>query len=131
MSQRAAVDVLVIEDEEHIAELLADVLGDEGYRVALAPDGLRGLEYVARYQPRLVLCDIMLPGLSGLEVLARLPAAANGPLPAVVLMSAAAPPSNRPPHVPFLSKPFNLEDLLACIREALGDDPTRGEAQGW
>ena len=120
MSQLAPVDVLVIEDEQHVAELLVDVLSDEGYRVALAADGLRGLEAVARYRPRLVLCDVMLPGLSGIEVLSRLREVSGGRLPPTILMSAAAAPPDRPDGVPFLAKPFNIDELLDCVRAKLG-----------
>ncbi|HLH24974.1 MAG TPA: response regulator [Chloroflexota bacterium] len=126
MAQRAPLDVLVIEDEQDVAELLADLLSDEGYRVATVGDGPRGLEYVARYRPRVVLCDVMLPGLSGVEVLSRLETA-DDYRPVVILMSAAAPPSARPQDVPFISKPFNLEELLASVRAAL-QGPDTGPA---
>ena len=118
MAQRASVDVLVIEDEEHVAELLADVLGTEGYRVATVGDGLRGLEYVARYRPRVVLCDVMLPSISGMEVLSRLDTD-DSYRPAVIIMSAAASPAGRPRTVPFVGKPFDLEEILALVRAAL------------
>ena len=119
MLPQAPVDVLVIDDEEHVAELLADVLSEEGYRVVVAGDGLRGLEYVGRYQPRLVLLDVMLPGLSGMEVLARLRANVDSHLPAVIMMSAAVAPAGRPADVPFLAKPFNIDDLLVRVHTAL------------
>lgn len=118
MAQRASIDILVIEDEEHVAELLADILKDEGYRVATAGDGLRGLEYLARYRPRVVLCDVMLPGISGVEVLSRLDTDESY-RPVVILMSAATPPASRRQGVPFVSKPFNLDELLATVRAAL------------
>jgi two-component system nitrogen regulation response regulator NtrX len=125
MAQRAPIDVLVIEDEEHVAELLADVLGDQGYRVATAGNGQRGLEYVARYRPRVVLCDVMLPGLSGMEVLSRLETD-DRYRPVVILMSAAALPPGRPQDVPFVSKPFNVDELVASVRAALQEpDPGR------
>ena len=117
MAQPAPIDVLVIEDEEHVAALLADVLRDQGYRVATAGDGARGLEYAARYRPRVVLCDVMLPGVSGLEVLSRLEVGQHY-RPTVILMSAAVP-ATRPKDVPFLGKPFDLEELLATVRAAL------------
>jgi two-component system OmpR family response regulator len=126
MAQGAPIDLLVIEDEEHVAELLADVLGAEGYRVATVGDGLRGLEYVARYRPRVVLCDVMLPGISGVEVLSRLETDDHY-RPAVILMSAAAPPTGRPPNVPFVGKPFNLEEILGLVRAAL-QEPGAGRA---
>ena len=119
MTDPASVDVLIVEDEEHVAALLTDVLNEEGYRVVAAPDGPRGLEYAARYRPRLVLLDVMLPGLSGVEVLSRLHTACDGPMPAAILMSAAAPPAGRPPGIPFLAKPFNIDELLACVEATL------------
>jgi DNA-binding response OmpR family regulator len=125
MTEGGTVDVLVIEDEDHVAELLADALEEAGYRVKRAADGLRGLEYATRYRPRLVLCDVMLPGLSGLEVLTRLRAASAGGGPPVVLMSAAGAPASRPPGVPFLRKPFDLDDLHACVQAALESDGVR------
>jgi DNA-binding response OmpR family regulator len=118
MVPHGPVDVLVIDDEEHVAELLAEVLSEEGYHVAVAADGLRGLEYVARYQPRLVLLDVMLPGLSGVEVLGRL-RADHHHVPPVILMSAATAPADRPADVPFLAKPFDLDELLARVRAAI------------
>ncbi len=127
MAHRAPIDVLVIEDEEHVAELLADVLSDEGYRVATAGDGLRGLDYVARYRPRVVLCDVMLPGISGVEVLSRLETA-DDYRPTVILMSAAGPPPTRPQAVPFIGKPFNLDELVASVRAALQESSAGGAA---
>jgi DNA-binding response OmpR family regulator len=126
MAQRALIDVLVIEDEAHVAELLANVLGEEGYRVATVGDGLHGLEYVTRYRPRVVLCDVMLPGLSGMEVLSRLETNDHY-RPAVILMSAAGPPAGRPQGVPFIGKPFNLDEILASVRAAL-QEPGDGRA---
>jgi DNA-binding response OmpR family regulator len=123
MTQWAPIDVLVIEDETHVAELLADVLGDEGYRVVIASDGPRGLEYVERFQPRLVLCDVMLPGLSGLEVVNRLRARGDQ-RPVIVLMSAAVLPESRPPDVPFISKPFDIEEVLARVQAILQPPPS-------
>ena len=128
MAHRAPIDVLIIEDEEHVAELLADLLRDEGYHVATVGDGLHALEYVARYRPRVVLCDVMLPGISGVEVLSRLDTDDHY-RPIVILMSAAAPPSLRPQNVPFVGKPFNLDELLASVRAALQDAGAGGTAR--
>src|SRR4051812_44236447 len=120
MRHPAPIDVLIIEDEEHVAGLLADVLGAEGYRVATVGDGLHGLEYVARYRPRVVLCDVMLPSISGVEVLSRLETD-DDYRPVIILMSAAGPPAAGPRAVPFIGKPFNIDELLASVRAALQD----------
>jgi len=127
MAHHAPIDVLVIEDEEHVAELLADVLGDEGYRVATAGDGLHGLEFVARYRPRVVLCDVMLPGISGVEVLSRLETDDNY-RPTIILMSAAGAPPTRSQNVPFIGKPFDLEELMVSVRAALQAPEAGGAA---
>lgn len=113
--ERGPIDVLVVEDEPHVAQLLVDVLTDDGYRVAIASDGLRGLEYATRYRPRVVLSDVMLPGLSGIDLCRRL----SGPPPRVILMSAGQCQSGTPPGVPFLAKPFDLDDLLDCVHRLL------------
>ena len=118
MAQSPLVDVLVIEDEQHVAELLAEVLAEEDYHVAVADDGVRGLEAIARSRPRLVLCDIMLPRLSGVEVVRQVLADPAGNPPAMIMMSAAAPPS-LPSGVPFLAKPFNLDELLDLVGRTL------------
>src|SRR4051794_36845785 len=114
MDQPERVDVLIIEDEQHVAELLAEVLTEAGYEVATAADGVRGLEAVGRTHPRLILCDIMLPRLSGVQVLEQLQRDGTDGAPSVIMMSAAAPPA-LPPAVPFLAKPFDLEDLLELV----------------
>jgi DNA-binding response OmpR family regulator len=118
MAEGEQIDVLVVEDEQQVAELLAEVLSGEGYRVATAADGLKALAEVARLRPRLLLLDVMLPGLSGMDVLRRLQATDESG-PAVILMSAAAAPPGRPAHVPFLPKPFNIDDLLNHVEAAL------------
>src|SRR5262245_47465205 len=64
--------LLVIEDDPDIVELLRYNLEREGYRVMAATDGERGLAEAARHPPDLVLLDLMLPGIDGLEICRRL-----------------------------------------------------------
>ncbi|HLI28348.1 MAG TPA: response regulator [Chloroflexota bacterium] len=118
MAQPPPVDVLVVDDEPAVAELLLEVLRDDGLSATAVADGRQVLEAVQRYRPRLILLDVMLPGLTGPQVLRWL-AASGLPLPPVILMSAAGVPKDRPPDVRFLPKPFNLDDLLAAVHEAL------------
>ena len=61
--------VLIIEDDRHIAEGLQLNLTMQGYEVQVAPDGLTGLRQWKEWQPHLIVLDIMLPGLDGLDVL--------------------------------------------------------------
>ena len=116
--------ILVVDDEPALRELLVDVLTDEGYTVLAAPDGRRALDLVPTERPALVLLDIMMPGLSGHEVVGRLREVPESP--PVVLMSAGVVPDGRlaPPVVVFLPKPFKLDQLLATIARVLGRGTT-------
>ncbi len=65
-------EVLVIDDDPALVSLLEDTLGSHGYRVSAAPDGIRGMEIAARRPPDAVILDLMMPGLSGFDVVTRL-----------------------------------------------------------
>jgi DNA-binding response OmpR family regulator len=75
--------VLVIEDDPTVAEVVSRYLSREGYSVAVSPDGRRGLQTALEAPPDLVVLDLMLPGLSGVEVLGELRRAT--PVPVIML----------------------------------------------
>ncbi|MBA3450099.1 MAG: response regulator [Chloroflexia bacterium] len=108
--------ILVVDDDPHLREVIADALGDEGYDVRQAADGQRALEKIAEAAPDLVLSDISMPRLTGVELAERLSRRAS-PVP-VVLMSATtiAPPVATEM---FLRKPFALDELLGLVASAL------------
>jgi CheY-like chemotaxis protein len=60
--------IVIIEDNEDVSETLASLLEEEGHRVWVASDGPRGIEIVQQERPQIVLCDLGLPGMDGLEV---------------------------------------------------------------
>jgi len=64
--------ILVIEDDKFLRELISQKLVKEGYDIAEATDGEKGIEAVKKEQPSLVLLDLILPGIDGFEVLARI-----------------------------------------------------------
>ena len=74
--------VLIVEDDPTVAEVLSRFLRREGYRVEVANDGLVGLQRALSDPPDLVILDLMLPGLGGLEVCRRLRAVLPVPVPA-------------------------------------------------
>jgi CheY-like chemotaxis protein len=115
--------ILVVDDEPAIRNLLIEVLEDEGHVVVAAPNGRTALDLAARERPDLVLTDVMMPEIDGLEMLRRLQAAPELAGVPVVLMSAAngTLPAN-PGAVAFVPKPFDLEHILAVIGRALGND---------
>ena len=64
--------VLIIDDEEGIRKVLSITLSDEGYQVLTAPDGARGIDICLEASPQIVVTDIRLPGIDGIEVLRRI-----------------------------------------------------------
>ncbi len=116
MAEHAVPTALVVDDDPHIRDLVARVLRRHGYDVRTAADGTEALAEVARDVPAVVVSDLVMPGMSGLELAGRLRAAAV-PLP-VVLFSASADPV-KVPGVPFVPHPLRRERLLGAVAEAL------------
>ena len=108
-----------MDDDSHIGELLVEVLRQEGYRVAWVRNAQQALEQMSARRAGLVLCDVMLPGMTGIDLVARL--ARLRPPPSLALMSAAPRPAHLPSGVPFLRKPFELETLLELIGAEVGN----------
>jgi two-component system response regulator MprA len=113
--------ILVIEDEERIRQFLKRGLTYEGYVVDGADDGKSGLEIARDNPPDLVLLDIMLPGIDGLEVCRRLRAASAVP---ILMLTAKESIEDRVAGLDagaddYLVKPFSFDELLARVRALL------------
>lgn len=113
--------ILIIEDEEKIARFLELELNYEGYRTGKAMDGRLGLEMAKDGGYDLVLLDIMLPGLNGMEVLRRLRPVSDVP---VIMLTARDAVMDKVSGLDtgaddYITKPFAIEELLARIRGAL------------
>lgn len=109
--------ILIADDEPAIVDLLAQFLQDEGYAVERAGDGRAALELMRRVQPDLIIADVMMPRMSGFDLVDAL-ASAETRVP-VILMSAAV--VSRRDEVAFIAKPFDLGELLDLIETNLGD----------
>jgi two-component system nitrogen regulation response regulator NtrX len=119
---RTGESVLVVDDEESIRQLVADVLRDEGYHTTFAADGSEAIEAVAASPPDLVLLDVAMPGRDGLEVLEHLRTTRPG-LP-VVMMSGhgtieTAVRATQLGAFDFLEKPLSYDKLLLCVSNGL------------
>lgn len=131
MSQsNAPIQILVIEDEDSIAQLVAHILRAEGYEVRLAPDGQAGLEAARESRPDLVLCDLMIPRVHGFEVIRSLrQSPGTRRLPVVVLSAKAYAPDRRKAielgASAFLAKPFRAEELVALVKRTLNTPRVR------
>ncbi|WP_433772231.1 response regulator transcription factor [Bacillus wiedmannii] len=110
--------ILIIEDEESLSDFLELELKYEGYRVDIQPDGRKGLEVALEKNYDLILLDLMLPGLNGLEVCRRLRATKKTP---IIMLTARDSIMDRVTGLDsgaddYLPKPFAIEELLARMR---------------
>ena len=113
--------ILLIEDEEKIARFTELELVHEGYEVGKAYDGRQGLEEAISGKYDLVLLDVMLPALNGLEVLRRLRKESSVP---VIMLTARDAVMDKVSGLDagaddYITKPFAIEELLARVRVAL------------
>jgi len=114
--------ILVIEDESHIAEGLKLNLKFQGYDVMIAPDGVSGLDQWKKWQPDLIVLDIMLPGIDGLSVLQSI-RLEDEQIP-ILILSAKSASDDKVIGLSYgvddyLAKPFNLEELLLRVERLL------------
>ena len=124
--------ILLVEDEEKLARMVEMELRYEGYEVDKAADGRTGLELALSGNHDLVLLDIMLPALSGMEVLRRLRKESQVP---VILLTARDTVMDKVAGLDsgandYITKPFAIEELLARIRAALRSVPAHRPAAG-
>lgn len=113
--------ILIVEDEKKIARFLELELEHEGYEVRTAGDGRTGLEQALTWQPDLMILDLMLPELSGIEVCRRLRHESDVP---IIMLTAKDDVSDKVMGLDmgaddYMTKPFAIEELLARIRVGL------------
>jgi DNA-binding NtrC family response regulator len=121
-----APDVLVIDDEPVVRAAVRRVLAAQGLQVATAADAESGLRHPALDVCRLVVCDVMLPDRSGVEVVHDVGLRRPG-LPVVLITGYATPDlairAREAGAAAFLAKPFEASELVECVRRALGERP--------
>lgn len=113
--------ILIVEDEKKIARFLELELTHEGYEVQTAGDGRSGLALAQSWQPDLLILDLMLPELSGIEVCRRLRHESDVP---IIMLTAKDDVSDKVMGLDmgaddYMTKPFAIEELLARIRVGL------------
>lgn len=113
--------ILIVEDERKIARFLELELQHEGYEVETAGDGRTGLEKALTWKPDLMILDLMLPELSGIEVCRRLRHESDLP---IIMLTAKDDVSDKVMGLDmgaddYMTKPFAIEELLARIRVGL------------
>lgn len=121
------ITVLCIEDERDLREAIVEELRDEGFQTLEADNGREGLEILAQYKPDVVLCDIMMPELSGLEVLESVGETDFDPRMIFIVMSALSDKEHliaarRLGADDYLTKPIDFDVLVATIRSRIASN---------
>ena len=116
-----AKSVLIVEDDQNIADLLRLYLEKEGYVTAIASDGNAGIEMFRKLQPDLVLLDVMLPGTDGWGVLRNIRQESKTP---VIMLTAKGETMDKVSGLKmgaddYITKPFEMKEVLARIEAVL------------
>lgn len=118
---RSGAHILVVDDEIEIIRALQRSLAAHGYKVFTANSGEEACELTSRHRPDLLLLDLLLPGMSGLEVCRRIRAESNMP---IIILSVKGTEDDKVEALDqgaddYVSKPFGIDEVLARIRVAL------------
>src|SRR5258708_38082030 len=130
--QTTALDtILVVDDEAGIRQSVRGILADEGYRVLEAEDGRGALRLIESERPRLVIVDIWMPEMDGIELLRRI--RDSDPMTPVIVISGhgnieTAVTATKLGAFDFIEKPFSLDGLLHVVDRALESHPARAAA---
>lgn len=118
-------NIMLVEDDEYIGNMLAEALGAQGYRTTRAYSGTEAVLLLERAKPDLILLDLMLPGLSGEEVLAK-----TDGIP-VIVVSSKTDVDNKVKLLldgaaDYMTKPFEIKELMARIKIQLRNENASG-----
>ena len=120
----AKLEVVIIEDEEHIVELLKYNLEENGYNVHVALDGKEGLGLVAKVMPDVLLLDLMIPEIDGFEVCKKLKQEEKTRELPIIMLTAKSSEMDKVIGLElgaddYLTKPFSVRELLARVKAVL------------
>lgn len=130
---RGMTTVLVVDDEPHVREAIGRAMRLEGHAVDFAADGLEAIERLAAHPPDAVLLDVLMPGLSGIDVCRRM--RDGGDRTPVLMLTARSGVGDRVAGLEagaddYLPKPFALEELIARLRALLRRSGWEGDGAG-
>ena len=118
------MEILIVEDEPEIAQLVKQTLEREGFACQTAADGLEALQLFGQHPPDLIILDLMLPGLDGLEVCTRVRQQSSSKDPYILMLTAKGEEIDRVIGLStgaddYLVKPFSPRELVARVRALL------------
>ncbi|MBN3039609.1 MAG: response regulator [Candidatus Omnitrophica bacterium] len=118
--------IVVVEDEADVAKMIKFVLEKKGFEVFIASDGLKGYESVRDNLPDLILLDLCLPGLNGIELSQKLNQEQKLKSIPILLLTASADNINKKAQESrasdFLLKPFDYLELIKKVKSLVGDN---------
>ena len=119
--------ILLIEDEPNIATAIVFLLQREGWQVSTHSDGVTAPDAVTRHAPDVVVLDVMLPGRSGFDILARIRSSERPDLPVLMLTAKGQAKDRERAHAlgvdRFMSKPFGNRELIEAVRALTEEAP--------
>lgn len=116
--------IVVLEDEPHITELLTHLFEKEGYIVRSYPDGITGFQKIKEEKPDILVLDLMIPGMDGLEVCKKVRGDASVSSLPILMLTAKGEESNKIIGLElgaddYMSKPFSQKELLSRVKAVL------------
>lgn len=127
--RRKDVKILVVEDDAGIRQGIVDYLSLEGYPADVARNGEEALAYLRGSRPSLIVLDLLMPVMTGPQLLARIREERIAEGVPVAIMTAAMPGASALPAADaYLTKPFDLDELLAVVTRLVGPPPVAGSA---
>src|SRR6185312_14315556 len=133
-AERSRTQLLVVDDDAAMRDFLSESLMDEGYRVDVAAGGRSGIERVRAGGVDLVVSDVKMPDMDGLDMLSeiRVPVDPGTPAPHVIIITAfgsieTAKRALKLGAHDYITKPFEVEDLVVAVEKALDERMLRNE----
>ncbi len=115
--------ILVVDDDPDIRDVIAETLADEGFNVVTSGDGQAAVDIALEHPPNLIVLDLMMPKMSGWQVIEALQASPRGATIPIVLVSASRDlerTAKQSEVAACLAKPFDLESLVRVVEQHVG-----------
>jgi len=122
-------EIIIIDDDPMTGELTKEVLQDEGFNVLLIDDSMKAIENIKKFKPKLVICDIMMPGINGMEIYKRIKSDPEIKNIKFIILSGKSYESEKQKALNmgvdyFISKPYDPSKFIEIIKSILGNSKT-------
>ncbi|MCX7905165.1 MAG: response regulator [Elusimicrobiales bacterium] len=123
-NEEIQADIIIIDDDPLAGELTKDLLSDEGWKVLLIDDSLKAIDTITKLKPKLVITDIMMPGIDGMEICKRIKTNPELKNIKVIILSGKSYEKEKQKALMlgaeyFITKPYNVENFAKLIKEIL------------